>query len=90
VQFREVALKKGSLIVAVGQLKTGGLDLGLLRNGLWYRQTVVTDPGYFMAVVEVEENGVFTPMLTNATLNDGDLNQFTLDKVVKIDPEKLR
>jgi hypothetical protein len=44
----------------------GGVTIGLLRNGAWYRPIALHTPGAFTVVVPIDDPGSYTPLVTNA------------------------
>jgi len=66
VQFKNVELPAGTLLVARGRLERGGLSVGLIKNDVWSRQVTIDQPGEFVAVVPVDETGTFLPTIANA------------------------
>ena len=55
-----------TLLVAEGDLVSGGLAIGLERNGRWAGQVVVIRPGPFRAVIEVPQGaGDIRPVIAN-------------------------
>jgi hypothetical protein len=65
-QFKESTAAAGAVFVAEGRVERGGLAIGLLRQGAWYRQTIVQAPGPFVVVVSVDEAGSYVPLITSA------------------------
>jgi hypothetical protein len=80
VRFEKVALTKGSLLVAAGRVDEGGLDLGVLKDNAWHNQIVIDEPGEFLAAVEVGADGIYVPILANATARDLDRNRFVISR----------
>src|SRR5260221_576923 len=52
VTSRPVTVRAGSQLVAVGELVSGGLTLGLLKDGAWSQALNLTAPGGFVAPVD--------------------------------------
>jgi hypothetical protein len=62
---RERTMSRGTCAVAEGALTARGLTVGLLRNGPWYRQANIVDPGRFVAGGCVEEAGAYSVVIAN-------------------------
>lgn len=65
-QMQERAVASPAAFVAAGELHEGGITIGLLKQGAWYRQAVVSKPGPFIVVVPVDDAGTYVPLFTNA------------------------
>jgi len=91
VQFKKLAITKGALLVARGRLERGGLAVGIIKDDKWYRQVVIDQPGEFVAAVEVDQAGVFVPMITNAIESAWDTrNRFVVTDFGILDPKDSR
>ncbi|HEX8030584.1 MAG TPA: hypothetical protein VF491_19050 [Vicinamibacterales bacterium] len=64
-QFRERHLRSGQRLIVEGELKAGGLSAGWLSNGAWNGQIAIREPGRFVAVFEVPEDGVYSFVIAN-------------------------
>jgi hypothetical protein len=81
MEFTPVDVPPAAALLVRGRLYEGGVTLGLLRQDRqWYRSVTVTQPGAFVAVVDITTAGVFTPIITNATRRDRTRNHFVLDR----------
>lgn len=56
----------GAAFVARGTLHHGSVAIGLLKQGRWYKQVVVSQPGDFAVAVAIDEPGEFKPLVTAA------------------------
>jgi len=65
-QFKEWSTDTRAVFVAEGRLLEGGVSVGLLKKGAWYRQAIVQNPGSFIIVVPVDDPGSYIPLVTNA------------------------
>lgn len=54
--FRPAALPRGRRLIAEGELRRGGLTIGLISDGRWVVQVPVTSIGKFMLVIETPED----------------------------------
>jgi len=86
VQVAPITLRKGSLLVARGQLTEGGFALGALKDDKWHNQVAVSQSGKFVAAVEILEDGTFVPMITNSTARDGIKSLFTITEFGILEP----
>jgi hypothetical protein len=81
MEFKPVDVPPAAALLVRGHLYEGGITLGLLRKDRqWYRSVTVTQPGAFVAVVDITTAGEFTPIITNATRRDRTRNHFVLDR----------
>jgi hypothetical protein len=81
MEFKPVDTPPAAALLVRGRLYEGGVTLGLLRQDRqWYRSVTITQPGTFVAVVDITTAGVFTPIITNATRRDRTRNHFVLDR----------
>jgi len=88
VQFKKAGIRAGAFLIARGRLERGGLAVGLLKDDQWYSQVVIDQPGEFIAVVEVAQDGMFAPLITNATDGGRDRsNRFLISDVGILDPK---
>jgi hypothetical protein len=87
VQFKQVAITQGALLVARGRLERGRLIIGILKEDKWFNHVVIDSPGEFVAVVEVGEAGVFVPLITNAAESVWDRSRFTITDIGILDPK---
>jgi hypothetical protein len=90
VQFGELHLGQGTLLVARGQLERGAMAVGLLRDEKWHRQVVIDGKGAFVSAVEVGEEGNYVPMITNATANDGERTRFSIIEIGILEPRTAK
>lgn len=65
LQTRERRMARGSLVIARGQVTNGGITLGVQRDGKWAQTLSIDGPGWFHAVVEAPDDGVYTIVLAN-------------------------
>ena len=65
-QLKEHTTPGKALFVAEGSLSEGGIAVGLLQKGAWYKQTIVQNPGPFVVAVPVDDPGSYIPLVTNA------------------------
>jgi hypothetical protein len=67
------------VFVVVGELRRGGLTIGLLREDRWVGNVNVTSPGWFAAVIQVPEAGDYAAVLANnlPPMNQGVLGSLT-------------
>lgn len=65
-QLKEHTTTGKALFVAEGYLTEGGIAVGLLRQGAWYKQAIVQNPGPFVIAVPVDDPGSYIPLVTNA------------------------
>jgi hypothetical protein len=84
--FKPVALEPGGALVAQGRLESGGLAVGLSRNGQWQRRLVVSEAGNFVVVLTVDEAGLYRPELANAAPKDRWRSRFVLTRFGAISP----
>jgi hypothetical protein len=80
LSFKPVHVEAPAALLVQGHLDTGGVVVGLLKNNRWYRQQVTSARGDFVAVIEITESGTYTPIVTNATRHNHDLNRFVLSR----------
>lgn len=64
-QWPEHDLASPGWYVVRGVVRSGGLTLGLLKDGAWYLQRNVTDPGPFDIAIPVPVAGRYTPLVAN-------------------------
>lgn len=65
-QLREHSIAGPGAFVMHGVLDRGGVAVGLLRDGLWYKPVLIRTPGAFTVVIPIDQAGVYTPLVTNA------------------------
>lgn len=65
VSWLPVSTSGKTLLLAEGDLMSGGLAIGLERNGEWVGQVVVIRPGPFRAVIEVPQGTDVRPVIAN-------------------------
>lgn len=80
IAFKGVDVDRSAALVVRGRLDAGAIAIGVLQNARWSAQTIVTDPGDFIAVVDIPGPGRYEPILTSATRRDGDRVRFTLSR----------
>jgi hypothetical protein len=56
---------RGAVVIR-GHLSRGGVSIGLLKNGLWYTQATIYEPGGFVVILPAEGGATYTPLVTNA------------------------
>jgi hypothetical protein len=64
--FRPLRVGQGSALVAYGRVDSGGVAVGLLKDGRWYRSVEITDRGNFVAILDVPDTGVYAPAVAHA------------------------
>ena len=65
-QLKEHTTTGKALFVVEGYLSEGGIAVGLLKQGAWYKQAIVQNPGPFVIAVPVDDPGSYIPLVTNA------------------------
>lgn len=65
LEGRPQQVAAGDQLIVDGELRGGGLSIGLVRDGRWLIQTPVVKRGRFLAVVEVPSDGVCTVVIAN-------------------------
>lgn len=80
-RMRPRAARQGDLVMARGQLRSGGLSVGLLKDGAWVAQVPVQTPGDFQVVVRVPEDGVYTLVVANNLTGRSLDNQLTIERI---------
>lgn len=80
VRFKAVTLDRDAALVARGRLDEGGVVIGLLKDGRWYGQVSVQQPGEFVVVIPVNESGTFVPTITNAMPSGKQQNKFEITR----------
>src|SRR5262249_51501553 len=78
LSFKPVALENGAALLAHGRVDSGGVAVGLLKGDRWYRRVEITEPGAFMAVVEVPQAGVYVPAIANDAPKNRWPNRFVI------------
>lgn len=63
--LRPAPVPAGGHFVVTGELRRGGLTVGLLKDDRWAGTVNVTTPGPFVAVVEVADAGDYAPIVAN-------------------------
>ena len=89
IDFKPVDVTGPAALVVRGHLYSGGLSVGLLRNKRWSGQVVIQEPGDFVAVIDIPEQGMLEPIVTNATRRDGDRNHFVLSRFGVVTAESV-
>jgi hypothetical protein len=64
-QLQPATVRAGSQLVVVGELFSGGLTVGLLKDQAWSRTLNVTTPGRFVAAVDASVDGTYVAMIAN-------------------------
>ena len=64
-RYQERSVTRGQRLIAEGVLVTGGLSVGLLRDGAWSMQLPITDAGAFRAEIAVPEDGNYAVVIAN-------------------------
>jgi hypothetical protein len=80
-RYQERPVTRGQRLVAEGVLVTGGLSVGLLKDGAWSRQLPITDAGAFRAVIEVPEDGNYAVVIANNLRGPSLKNVFELARL---------
>ncbi len=69
LQFEPTPVKRGSLLVAKGEARSGAFRVGLVDGGRWVTSVGVTSGGPFVVALEVPEDGRFA-IAVDANLAD--------------------
>ena len=72
---------EGERLVAEGTLDRGGLSIGLVTDGRWSMQVPITQPGRFLAVIEVPADGQYALIIANNLRGPSLRNQFALTRL---------
>lgn len=75
---RERAFQKGACFLSQGELRKGGMTLGLVRSGAWAIQVNVVRTGPFTVIIEIPENGTYSFILANYLRSGSLTNDFSL------------
>jgi hypothetical protein len=78
---RPVGVTAGSQLVAVGELFSGGLTVGLLRNDAWSQTINVTTPGRFVAAVDASADGTYVAVIANVNPDPARPTRFVITGV---------
>jgi hypothetical protein len=65
-EMKSVPAAAGAAFLARGTLYDGSIAIGLLKQGRWYKQAVVSEPGDFAVALAIDEAGEFKPLVTAA------------------------
>jgi hypothetical protein len=65
-EMKSVPAAVGAAFLARGTLYDGSIAIGLLKQGRWYKQAVVSEPGDFAVALAIDEAGEFKPLVTAA------------------------
>ena len=74
-------LQPGRYAIAEGQLFSGGLTFGLLRDHAWYQQVHIGDAGRFVAVAQTLGAGSFAIVLANENNSLITPTSFRVDRI---------
>jgi len=66
------------VFVAEGYLVEGGIGVGLLKQGAWYKLATVQNPGPFVVALPIDDPGTYIPLVTNAMPPGRRLNRLTI------------
>jgi hypothetical protein len=77
---------RGALLVQ-GRIESGGVTLGLVRDGDWYCRVAVTEPGRFVAIVPVSAAGRYEPAIAHDAPKDRWRDRFVIARFGAIDPD---
>lgn len=80
-EFRGVRIEAGHVLLAEGVLTSGGLSLGLLRDGAWAAQVGVAQPGAFVAMVAAPATATYDVIVANNMPGRFQSNHFVLTRV---------
>jgi hypothetical protein len=81
VEMRPRLLKKGSFVIAQGNIAKGGVSFGLVRGDEWVAQVPVIHPGPFAAVVKVPEDAEYKVILANNLIGTSLDNRLVVTRV---------
>jgi hypothetical protein len=81
-----VTVTAGSQLVAVGELLSGGVTLGLIKNNAWSRTVNVTVPGRFVAAVDASADGTYVAVIANVNPDPGRPTRFVITGVAWAPP----
>jgi hypothetical protein len=79
-EMKGIELLEGDVLIAEGRLLSGGLSLGLVRDGRWASQVAVTREGPFVAVAAVPATGRYDVILANHLDGRWASNNFLLSR----------
>lgn len=65
LQFKEQPLDEGETFLASGELKEGGITVGLLENGAWTGFTNIDQPGRFVVAIQAPYRGRYSLVIAN-------------------------
>lgn len=65
VRFLPVVVTQPRDVVFEGELKTGGITIGVVKDGQWSARHSVNKPGAFHSLLKVEEPGEYTLIIAN-------------------------
>lgn len=85
-QLKEHTTTGKALFVAEGNLTEGGIAVGLLKQGAWYKQAIVQNPGPFVIAVPVDDPGSYIPLVTNAMPPGRRVNRLTVTRAGFMSP----
>jgi hypothetical protein len=79
---------RGAVVVR-GELRHGGMSMGLLKNGLWYAQVTIHEPGGFVAILPADSGATYTPLFTNAMPSGKRRTVARIESVTRFDGNRL-
>jgi hypothetical protein len=82
--------RAGDQLIVEGQLRAGGLAIGLLRADRWLAQTSVSRAGRFLAVVQVPSEGESTVVIANNLAAGERANHFDILRAGWLDAGNVR